>query len=420
MIQTITLQPGITLRCFTDRRFKQGCLSLQLIRPMDRKEAALNALIPTVLLRGCESAPDLRSITLRLDDLYGASMGAIVRKVGDYHAIGLYTGFIDDRFAMEGDQVLQPVIDFLGQLLLQPVTEKDRFRSDYVKSEKKNLLSTIEAQLNDKRAYASTQLIEKLCGDDPFGIPRLGDTEQVKKITARSAWRHYQKLLRESPIDIFYVGQAAPEAVAEALTPLISSIDRCYVNLPAQTPCRPAASGDFTETMPLAQSKLTMGFVSNITIRDPEIAAMQVCNMIFGGGSTSLLFMNVREKMSLCYDIGSGFQGSKGILTVSAGIDADKYDIVKAQVLTQLEACRKGEFTEEDLHAAKQALISGLRGTHDSPGAIESYYSSAALSGLSMPPDAYIDAIEQVSAQDVANAARTLQLNTTFFLKGVS
>ena len=265
MINTISIFPGITLRCYADDRFKQGCLSLQMVCPMNRKEAALNALIPAVLLRGCVTAPDLRAITLRLDDLYGASVGAIVRKVGDYHAFGLCTSFIDDRFAMEGDRVLQPAVDFLGQLLLQPVTENGRFRSDYVKSEKKNLLATIESQLNDKRAYATVRLIEELCGDDPFGIPRLGDPEQVKRITARSAWTYYQKLLKECPIDIFYVGQTEPEAVAATLKPLVDALDRSYVNLTPQTPCRPAPPDTITETMPIAQSKLTMGFVSPIT-----------------------------------------------------------------------------------------------------------------------------------------------------------
>lgn len=46
MIQTFQLLPGITLRCFPDSRFKQGCLSLQILRPMCKEEAATNALLP--------------------------------------------------------------------------------------------------------------------------------------------------------------------------------------------------------------------------------------------------------------------------------------------------------------------------------------------------------------------------------------
>ena len=51
MIKQIPIIPGVTLRCYPDRRFKQGCLSFQIVRKMDAAEAALNALIPAVLLR---------------------------------------------------------------------------------------------------------------------------------------------------------------------------------------------------------------------------------------------------------------------------------------------------------------------------------------------------------------------------------
>ena len=119
MIETKTLLPGITLRVCRDTRFKQGCLSFQLVRQMKPEEAALNALLPSVLLRGTRNCPDLRSITEHLDELYGASVSALVRRVGDYQTTGLYCGFMDDRFALPGDRVLAPMIGFLEELLLR-------------------------------------------------------------------------------------------------------------------------------------------------------------------------------------------------------------------------------------------------------------------------------------------------------------
>ena len=74
MITTIEILPGVTLRCYPDHRFKQGCLSFSMVRPMSADEAALNALIPAVLLRGTQHHPDLQTITWKLDDLYGASL----------------------------------------------------------------------------------------------------------------------------------------------------------------------------------------------------------------------------------------------------------------------------------------------------------------------------------------------------------
>ena len=106
MIETISLLPEVTLRACRDSRFKQGCLSFQLVRPMCREEAALNALLPSVLLRGTRWCPDLRAITERLDELYGAAVSPLVRRVGDYQTTGLCCGFMDDRFALPGDAVM--------------------------------------------------------------------------------------------------------------------------------------------------------------------------------------------------------------------------------------------------------------------------------------------------------------------------
>lgn len=418
MIQTTEILPGITLRVFPDDRFKQNCLSLQFIRPMKAEEAALNALLPAVLLRGCESAPDLRDITLRLDDLYGASVGALVRRVGDYQTTGMSCGFISDRFALDGDRVLAPMLDFLRQLLLEPVLENGVFRADYVEGEKKNLISTIQAQKNDKRAYCLTQMLRKMCASDSYGIPRLGDVAAVKAITPESLYRHYRKVLSESAVNICYVGQA-DSSLPALLQDIFRDIPRNYRKLPEQTHFCSAGGGEYSENLDIAQAKLCMGFSTDIDLRRGDLAAMQVCNTVFGGGMTSKLFMNVREKQSLCYDIGSAFHGSKGIMTVSAGIDCDKLETVRAQVQNQLDAVCRGDISDEELSAAKQALISGLRGTHDAPGSIESYYASAALSGLAMTPAQYIEAIDRVDKAAVAAAARTLTPDTVYVLKGV-
>ena len=418
MIQIIELFPGVTLRCCRDARFKQGVLSLQFLRPMCREEASLNALLPTVLLRGTKSCPDMRAITLRLDDLYGASVGALVRRTGDIQSTGLSCGFIDDRFALEGDQIFAPMMAFLEEILLDPVIADGAFLPEYVASEKQNLIWTIEAQRNDKRAYANNQLLKLMCKEDSYGIPRLGDIADVEAITAKRLYAHYQKVLRESPIHVFYVGSAEPERVAEALRPMLSRMAKQPISLPEQTGLTPGAFAETEEILDVAQGKLCMGYTTPIHLRHPRYAAIQVCNAIFGAGMTSKLFMQVREKMSLCYDIGSGFHGSKGILTVAAGIEFTKKDTVQQEICHQLQEILDGNVTAEELTAAKESLLSMLRSYHDSPGAIESYYASAAISGIGMDTRQFMDAVEAVTLSDVVEAAKTLQLQAVYFLKG--
>jgi predicted Zn-dependent peptidase len=171
--------------------------------------------------------------------------------------------------------------------------------------------------------------------------------------------------------------------------------------------------------MEISQGKLCMGFVTPIINDHERFAAMQLFNSIFGAGMTSKLFNQIREKMSLCYSVGSGYYGGKGIMTVSAGIDSDKADLVKREILNQLQISCNGGITEAELTAAKEAILSALRGVYDSPGSIESYEFVMAVGRSPLTPEEYRRRIQAVTLEQVSEAARTLTLHTTYLLKGV-
>ena len=420
MLTHSEIAPGISLSCIQDHRFKHSAMTFQYLRPMCTEEAAMNALIPSVLLRGCKSAPDLRRITQRLDDLYGASVSPISRRAGNCQTTGLYLSLMDDRFAPEGEALTEQAIAFLKELLFDYPTEQGGFLPDFVEGEKTNQIYAIEAEYNDKQTYCSRQLLKSMCREDPFGVSRMGEPADVEAITPQGLLRHYEKVRRESPVEVLYVGSAAPERMEMLVRQLFAGEDRSPAPLNADAPLHLSAPEDLRENLDITQGKLCMGFVTPIVNRDKEFPAMQVFNTVFGAGMTSKLFLNVREAMSLCYSIGSSYYGAKGILTVGAGIDFDKEQLTRDGILRQLDACRRGEITQEELTAGKEALLSSLRATSDSPGAIEGYYATAHLSGLNMTPERYMEVVEKVSLADVVAAARTVTLHSTYFLKGES
>ena len=419
MIQTIPLTPGVVLRHYPDKRFKTAVLSVQFQRPLCREEASLNALLSAVLLRGTEKNPDMRAITARLDDLYGANISPLMRRIGDVQTVGLFLSCLEDRFAMPGDQVLAPGLDLVREILLTPKTVNGCFDPEFVESEKKNLIADIEAELNDKRAYAASRMLRAMCEGDSFALSLRGERSDVEAITAESLYAHYQKVLRTSPVELFFVGSADAETVAQLLRPLAQAIATEAEALPAQTPfTAKVEEREFSEAMDINQCKLSMGFTTSITNQHPDFAAMQVFNALYGAGMTSKLFGNVREKMSLCYYVGSGYYGSKGIVTVSSGIDEANFELAKSEILRQLQLTADGEITDAELTAAKEGIISGLRSVPDGPGALENFYGTASIARLPYDLQGYIDAVRTVTAEDVARCAKTVKLHTVFFLKG--
>ncbi len=324
---------------------------------------------------------------------------------------------MEDKFALDGDEILAPMLDFVFELLLEPVTEGGAFSEDFVESEKKNLISIIESEFNDKRAYAGGQLLKNMCREDSFGLPRLGEKEDVEKITARSLYAHYRAVLETCPVMVFYVGSAEPETVAQLLQKQFGRIERAAASLPPQTALRYSEESHTEESQDVAQAKLCMGFVTPVTNRTEDFAAMQVLNAVFGGGMTSKLFMNVREKLSLCYSVGSMYYSTKGLITVSAGVEQCNVDIARQEILAQLQACKDEDITDEELAAAKEGVLSALRTVHDSPGAIEGYYAIAALGGLTIGPQVHEQMIGVVTKEDVARVAKTLFYHSSFVLK---
>ena len=75
MLHQLPVVPGVRLHAMQTDKFKTACFSVNFLRPHSARDAALDALLPSVLLRGTERYPDIRSISMRLDDLYGATFG---------------------------------------------------------------------------------------------------------------------------------------------------------------------------------------------------------------------------------------------------------------------------------------------------------------------------------------------------------
>ena len=140
----------------------------------------------------------------------------------------------------------------------------------------------------------------------------------------------------------------------------------------------------------------------------------------FGGGATSKLFTNVREKMSLCYYASASFEKFKGVLSVSSGVEFSKLETAKTEILRQLEACKAGDITDDELESARGYLVSDLKIAMDSPGRLDDYYMGQILLEQDGTMEDLASAIARVTKQEAADAIQALRLDTIYALEGVT
>ena len=171
--------------------------------------------------------------------------------------------------------------------------------------------------------------------------------------------------------------------------------------------------------MDVSQGKLALGFrAGGQSCWEEDYPAFTLCNAIFGGTTLSKLFMNVREKLSLCYYASSVTEPRKGIVMVSSGIEFDKYQTARDEILAQLEAIRRGEIEPWELEGSRRALIGAYRATLDDQGRQEEFWLGQSVAGLEDGPEELARQLEDVTLEQVARSARRFQLDTIYFLKG--
>ena len=386
----IELLPGVCLRAIHTDRFKTGCMNINFVRPLTAQEAPMAALAPSVLLRGTRRHPDIRSISAFLDEHYGASVGTLTRKKGEILTTGFFADFPEEALLPAGEKVFNPVVDFLGELLFDPRLADGSFLPDVFEGEKRNLLDTIDWRLNDKRTYSVYRMIKNMCKDEAYGVPRLGERPEAEAITRDALLAWYRRMLRHSRIELFYMGARPRDEVAEALKAMLSPLER-------------------GELDPVG-----------ITGDDPDYPALMMLNAVFGAGTTSKLFLNVREKLSLCYYASSSIDRFKGLMIVFSGIETSNFERTKAEIFRQLDACIRGDISEEELENARRAILSALRASLDSPSRMDEYSLGCALAGHDVSIESLMASIRAVTKDEVCAAAKKLSVDTIYFLKGAT
>ena len=418
------LIPGVWLTALRSDKFKTGCLSINLLTQLKRETAAFNAVLPFVLRRGTRFHPDMQTIAAELDSLYGTGVEPIVRKIGEIQCIGFYASFPDHKYLPAGSEVFEKTANLSCEMLLAPNTRGGLFLPAYVESEKEKLLELIRSRVNEKRSYAHFRLLEQMCCYEDYAVSRFGTEDTAESIYYQKLTKYYHSLISASPVEIFYCGSMEASKVADILSDALSGMTRGEINYDIGTDIRMNAVEDkvrsFVDEMSVTQGKLVMGFRLGECMEEPDLAAIYVFNAVYGSGVTSKLFMNVREKLSLCYYASSLVDTHKGLMLVSSGVDFDKVEEAKSEILAQLEAVKSGDISDEELEAARRSVASDLCACLDSQGELEGFYLANTIDGLEFSPDELAALVCDVSREDVIKIASSVVLDAEYFLRGGS
>lgn len=412
---------GVHFSTITDKKFKHNRLSINFVMKLEEDKVSNRAIVPYLLRQGYKDCPDFTELNKKLDDLYGANLEAYVDKYADYQVLGLSISALDSRYALAGENLEQLSAELLENIVLQPNITKGEFDALNTQIEKESLIDNIEAEINDKRTYSLLKCKSIMCEGEAVAIKKYGSSEDAKKITPESAAKAYYDMLQTASVEILFQGYGNSQDAVAIFTKAFTNAEKLIKRNPqnVDSNCIRNQMGDVKlveEKMDVNQGKIVMGFRVEGCSSYKEKNAVRVAVALLGGTPTSLLFQNVREKLSLCYYCQARYDRSTGIMMVDSGIDPANATKIKEEILNQILIMQEGKFDEKGILETQLILSTALRATTDSLNAMESWYLNQIFGATEISPEMEIELIRKVTRQDVIDAMKRIKLDTVYVL----
>ena len=415
-LKTLEIGKNVKLTLIPESKFKTNLISVYIQRKLDRNEVTKNALLPGILKSGCNKYKTLGQLTDREEELYGSYLHAGASKRGESQVLGFSILSVNEKYLDE--KILGQCIEFLNEIINNPLVIDGGFNEEYLNIEKEILKDSIMSIINDKGNYAMKRTNEIMFEGEPYSINGKGYIEDLDNIDRVSLYEHYKEVLKTSPIEIMIEGEFEESEVVELIKEKFQFDRGNIIDIPKEEYYKEVDEvKEVKENMDIAQGKLVMGYRCNVDYLDEEkYYSLILGSRILGGGADSKLFINVREKESLCYTIYSTIQKSKSTMMVCSGIEAQNYEKTVNLVKEQVQKLKDGDITESEISNAKIAFINSLNSLNDEIGRISDFYFSQSISKNKSDLDQIKNMINKSTKEDIVEAVKNIELDTIYFL----
>lgn len=291
-------------------------------------------------------------------------------------------------------------LDLLGEVITEP-----RLDPDDVDAERDVILE--ELLLSEDEAEERVEVLchEALFPEHPLGREVLGSRDSIGSLRRDDIARFFRRWYEPSNLIVAAAGALEDDAVVAAASAWFPGTDAG--EQPARTAPSVGPTGLMVLTRPTEQAHLALGWRA-VSADDPDRYALTVLNHVFGGGMSSRLFQEVRERRGLAYSVGSypARYSDAGCLVAYAGTAPARLGEVRSLIDEEVERLVSDGITEHELEVAVGYLTGSLQlSLEDSASRMVRLGSDLLQHGRVVPIDEHLEAVRGVTLADVARVA---------------
>lgn len=266
-------------------------------------------------------------------------------------------------YARVQDKALPLAVDVIADMLTSSLIDATEFEN-----ERTVILEELAMNEDDPQDVAHEAFSEAVLGDHELGRPIGGNKETIGAVSRDAVWQHYQQNYRPQDLVVAAAGGVKHSEFVALVEKELSAAGWDLGQSAAPVARRSNVQAKITRGKPLqvikrpiAQANILLG-MPGIIGNDPRRYAMGILNTVLGGGMSSRLFQEIREKRGLAYSVYSFNQGYSDASTFGlyAGCSPAKAEQVTRLMLDEFEKIAQSSITTDELELAIGNISGGL------------------------------------------------------------
>ncbi len=376
------------------KKFKDITVVLRFLIPLTKENATQSALLLYMMEDRNHDFPTKKAMLTQKDELYGTTFSTNVVGYGRAMALQISSKVMDPDYG-DDDRLLLKHARWFNAMIEKPVIDDET-----LKEAKNQIRSALLRDLDNPQKYAQIKAFEALGPDHVISINIDGDITMLSSITVDDMKEFHSRLLTEAQRHLYVIGDIKQDMLA--IYQQDSTYQQLHRRIESAYPIDLEDHHQLLENKKGTQTNFLKLYKTNVSIDHPLYLANRLASIALGQLPTSYLFMEIRERRSLCYFIHSQYIAFDGICLISTGIDRDNIDEVKKLIHKQVLAVQN--IDSGLLKQAKTMIINAIRNSEDDIlGYINLHYAHQ-LIDQHFDKDTLIQQIEAVTPMQIYQA----------------
>lgn len=393
------------------RKYKEINLYLRFALPYDSKEKAAMTILSALFAETSKKYPDKTSMGKARDMLYGLTVSSSTKSKANLDIFEIQYTFINPKFLK--DVTIDDFVAYIKETLLNTsITKK------YYSEAKRNLIANYKRKLDKPVNKAKDSVFSIICKDHPsFGSTTIlsKDIQSLRKVKIEDVIKIYDTIIKKARLDVYVCGDVKDD-IADKLS-FIKFNKRKDVSLKIDI-IENMPSREIIEEFDTKQSILHVLYTTPYNSLHKDFYAFVMGNLFLGVLPTSLLFEEVREKLSLCYSISVFDLKLNGLVAINTSIDGKNKDLVIDNIKKQINNIITKNYDPMKLEISKTLFMNVISSTYDDQFSLIDYHYSNSLLGVNTSIEYYAKKISEVTPNDLVRVFKNYKPYFIYMLEG--